>query len=89
MSVYVCLMATASAQVLAQKSSSVVTIVQRQNQKGVKPAPGATTTQTENVAAKATDQSAKLSSQTEKIVAKSPASRETFCALLSKYLSLS
>lgn len=89
MSVYVCLLATANAQVLAQKSSSAVAAVQTQRKTGVKPAPGAPTAQAERPAVAIASQNVKLSSHVEKIVAKSSVSRETFCALLSKYLSLS
>lgn len=88
MSVYVCLLATANARTLAQKSAAVA-VVQTQSKSGVNSVPGATTAQTESLAAEVTNQSVKLSSQAEKIVAKSSISRETFCALLSKYLSLS
>jgi hypothetical protein len=88
-SVYVCLLATANVQALAQKSAAVVA-VQAQGQKGAQPAPGAdVTSQAECPAGEVIYQSIKLSSQDEKILAASPIARETFCALLSKYLSLS
>jgi hypothetical protein len=89
MSVYVCLLATANVQALAQKSAAVVA-VQSQNQKGAQPAPGANvTSQAECPAEEVMYQSIKLSSQDEKIAAAAPLSRATFCARLSTYLSLS
>lgn len=89
MSVSVCLLAGANVQALAQKSSSVVA-VQSQSMKGVKPAPGvATISRSECPAEQVKYQINRLSSQDEKIAASSPMTRETYCALLSTYLSLS
>ena len=91
MSVHVCLLqATANARVLARKSAAVVTI-QAQSKKGLQPASmGAEAqAQADCPAKQVIYQSIKLSSQDEKIIASSPMPRETFCALLSKYLSLS
>jgi hypothetical protein len=91
MSVHVCLLqATANARVLAQKSAAVVAI-QAQGKKGAQAASmGAEArAQADCPAKQVIHQSIKLSSQDEKIIASSPMPRETFCALLSKYLSLS
>lgn len=91
MSVHVCLLqATANARVLAQKSAAVVRI-QAQSVKGAQSASmGAEArAQADSPAKQVIYQSTKLSSQDEKIIASSPMPRERFCALLSKYLSLS
>lgn len=89
MSVYVCLL-VADVQALAQRSSTVVA-AQTQLRKSANPTLSATavTAQIERPLEKVADQSVKLSSQEEKVVASLPMPRETFCALLSKYLSLS
>jgi hypothetical protein len=89
MSVFVCLLATANVQALAQKSAAVVT-VQSQAKHGLKPAACAPlTAQAECPAEQAPTNSVKFSSGDETMVAAAPQLRETFCALLSKYLSLS
>lgn len=89
MSVYVCLLATANARALAQKSAAVV-MVQAQNKKGAQPQPGlAASAQVESSVEQVIHQSIRLSFQNEKLIARCPLSRETYCALLSKYLSLS
>jgi hypothetical protein len=89
MSVFACLLATANVQALAQKSAAVVS-VQSQAKKGLKPAACAPiTAQAEAAAEQAPQQSLRFSSGDEQMVAAAPLSRETFCALLSKYLSLS
>lgn len=89
MSVYVCLLA-ADVRVLALRSSTVVAA-----QSQIRQSANATlsvqvaTAQTERPLEKVADQSVRLSSQDEKIAANCVLPRETFCALLSKYLSLS
>lgn len=89
MSVCVCLLAAADVQALAQKSASVVA-AQSQARKVLKPAEGLhISAQVECPAEEAIEQSSRLSSGDEKRVAQAPLLRETFCALLSKYLSLS
>lgn len=89
MSVYVCLL-VADVQALAQRSSTLVA-AQSQLRKSAHPTPSAAavTAQVERPLEKAAVRSVKLSSQDEKIVASLTMPGETFCALLSKYLSLS
>lgn len=90
MSVYVCLLVV-DTQALAQKSSTIVaaqTQLRKSAANNTLSAPAATT-QVERPLEKAADQSVKLSSQDEKAVAVAALPQETFCALLSKYLSLS
>lgn len=89
MSVYVCLL-VADVQALAQRSSTVVA-AQSQLRKSANQTLSATavTAQMERPLEKVADQSVRLSSQEKKVVASLPMPRETFCALLSKYLSLS
>jgi hypothetical protein len=87
MSVYVCLLATANVEVLAQKSSAIVA-VQSQGKKGVK-APAGVAAEIERPVEKRASQAIRLSSQNEKFVVAPVATRATLCALLSKYLSLS
>lgn len=89
MSVYVCLL-VADTQALAQRSSTIVA-AQTQLRKSSNPtlsAPAAPT-QIEHPLEQVAGQSVKLSSQDEKAVAGTALPHETFCALLSKYLSLS
>ncbi|HYO92037.1 MAG TPA: hypothetical protein VEQ40_10390 [Pyrinomonadaceae bacterium] len=89
MSVYVCLL-VADVHALAQRSSTIVA-AQSQLRKSANltlSAPAATT-QIERPLEQAADQSVKPSSQDEKAVAGRAIPHETFCALLSKYLSLS
>lgn len=89
MSVYVCLL-VADTQALAQRSSTIVA-AQTQLRKSTNPtlnAPAAPT-QIERPLEQAAAKSVKLSSQDEKAVASVALPQETFCALLSKYLSLS
>jgi hypothetical protein len=89
MSVFVCLLATANVQALAQKSAAVVA-VQSQTKKGLKPAARSlVAAQAERPAEQAPKQSVKRFSGDAPMVAAAPLLRETFCALLSKYLSLS
>jgi hypothetical protein len=89
MSVYVCLL-VADVQALAQRSSTIVA-AQSQLRKSTASTLSKTAAarQIERPLEKVADQSVKLSSQEEKVVANLPMPRETFCALLSKYLSLS
>ncbi len=92
MSLHVCLLqATANARVLAQKSAAVVTVKGQSKKCAPKLArPGAEAlAQSDCQVEQVVHQDSKLSSQDEKIRANSPMPRETFCALLSKYLSLS
>ncbi|MBD0325085.1 MAG: hypothetical protein ICV68_01560 [Pyrinomonadaceae bacterium] len=89
MGVYVCLLA-ADVQALALRSSAVVA-AQAQIKKSANPTLSiqVATAQIERPLEQNASQSIKLSSQDEEIVAASPVPRALFCALLSKYLSLS
>jgi hypothetical protein len=89
MSVCVCLLATADVQALAQKSAAVVA-AQSQARKVLKPAVGLhVSAQVERPAEEVTAEQSSILSGDEKRIAHAPLLRETFCALLSKYLSLS
>lgn len=88
-SVYACLL-VADVRVLAERSSSIA-VAHSQLRSGASQTSKATATETqaERPIAEFVYESVKLNSQDEKIVARSPLDRETFCALLSNYLSLS
>jgi hypothetical protein len=89
MGVYVCLLA-ADVQALALRSSAVVgahSQLKKSANTTLRVQP--TTAQVERPLEQTNSQSIRLSSQYEKIVAASPVPRALFCALLSKYLSLS
>lgn len=89
MGVYVCLLA-ADVQALALRSSAVVSAqVQLKKSANTTLSVQSTTAQIERPLEEVASQSIRLSSQDEKIVAASPVPRALFCALLSKYLSLS
>ena len=89
MSVYVCLL-VADVQALAQRSSTVVAAQsQLRKSTGSTLSKAAATREIERPLEKVADQSVKLSSQDEQVVASLTMPRETFCALLSRYLSLS
>lgn len=85
MSVYVCLPGAVNVRALAQKSAAIVVAVQSQ---GLKPATRLAA-QIERPVVAAASQKVGFSAQNESRDAQPYAARATFCALLSKYLSLS
>ncbi len=89
MSVYVCLLVV-DVQALALRASTVAAAVS-QIRKGTNPAQSAQTVaqQVERPVEAVAEESVRLSSQDEKVIANSAPERATFCALLSTYLSLS
>lgn len=84
MSVYVCLLGTVNVRAMAQKSAAIVAV----QSQGLKPATRLTA-QIERPVVAAASQKVRFSAQNESRDAQPSAARATFCALLSKYLSLS
>jgi hypothetical protein len=87
LSVYVCLFGTVNVRALAQKSAAIVA-VKSQSKKGLKPAVGVTA-QIERPIVEAASEEVRFSKRNESRISQPSAACTTFCALLSKYLSLS
>jgi hypothetical protein len=89
MSVYVCLLATANPQALAHRSSTVAA-AHSQLRKGASAAQSTPQpAQSEATVLEFSDKSVRLAARAAETLNASALPHETFCALLSKYLSLS
>jgi 5,10-methylenetetrahydrofolate reductase len=89
MSVYVCLLATANPQALAQRSSTIAAAHSQLRKVALATQSTTQLAQSEATVLEFSDKSVKLAVRDALKLGASTLSPETFCALLSKYLSLS